>query len=61
MNCIEYHYSKDLFICCTIPEWQEYLDMYDLDDAHELYYSILTRYTRIRLCPYWKRRILNEK
>lgn len=61
MPSIEIHFSTDWFICATIPEWIEMLDMYDLDDAHELFYSILHPITRERLNDYWRIRMYGYK
>ena len=61
MNYIEIHFSIDGFIACTIKEWEEFLDMYNLDDAHDLFYTVLHQITRDCLDDYWKQRMLGYK
>ncbi len=51
----------DKLMCATLKEWIEYLDGFNLDDAHTLFYSIFTRNTRDALHRYWKGRMLGYK
>lgn len=61
MNCFEEHTTIDGVLTCTLIELKELLDVFDLDDCHEIYHSLFRKKTRLALKPYMRKRMVDRK